>query len=160
MTSSDDKLRALAEKAKKVAPGEWWSDREKCDGVEHSVVKYDRFGKTASVLDTLNADHLFDPEDRYVLAEFVASLEPSNVISILDRLKAAEQGCIVPQGWQLVPKRPTDAMVDALIDSPWVVDVEYRGANKITTERRDQRYVVDGWIAMLDAAPSPPKTGA
>jgi hypothetical protein len=67
----------------------------------------------------------------------------------------------VPPGWKLVPEVPTDAMLDALGNSPWIVesDTKVVGNQVITTRRehREQRYVVDGWQNMLAAAPEAPK---
>lgn len=68
----------------------------------------------------------------------------------------------LPAGWKLVPEEPTEAMLDALGATPWIVesDTKVVGHEVITTRResRDQRYVVDGWEAMLKAAPPPPFT--
>lgn len=65
----------------------------------------------------------------------------------------------VPAGWKLVPVDPTDAMIEALGDTPWVVECSTKlvGNEVVTTRResRDQRFVIDGWEAMLAAAPSP-----
>jgi hypothetical protein len=67
----------------------------------------------------------------------------------------------IPEGWKLVPIRPTDEMVEALIDTPWLVECKTRliGNKAITenAEARDQRYIVDGWEAMVKAAPEPPE---
>lgn len=63
----------------------------------------------------------------------------------------------IPQGWKLVPLEPTEAMIEALGNTPWIVECETKvvGNEVITNKReyRDQRYVIDGWAAMLAAAP-------
>ena len=67
----------------------------------------------------------------------------------------------IPAGWKLVPERPTEAMCEALGNTPWIVESSTKTVdNEVITTRkefRDQRYVVDGWIAMINAAPEAPK---
>jgi hypothetical protein len=59
-------------------------------------------------------------------------------------------------GYVSVPREPTEAMLEAIMNSPWIVECSTRcvGNEVITTRKewRDQRYIIDGWQAMLDAA--------
>lgn len=65
----------------------------------------------------------------------------------------------LPKGWKIVPIMPTEEMIEALVSTPWIVECSTKLVDNkaITTnvEYRDQRYVIDGWEAMLKAAPSP-----
>lgn len=61
----------------------------------------------------------------------------------------------VPDGWKLVPIHPTEEMLDALDGSPWVIEGSVSENTFIRKEHSDQRYVMDGWIAMLATAPQP-----
>lgn len=67
----------------------------------------------------------------------------------------------IPEGWKLVPIRPTEEMVEALVDGRWIVEcsTDVRNGVVVTTnkEYREQRYVIDGWEDMLAAAPEAPK---
>lgn len=60
----------------------------------------------------------------------------------------------VPEGYALVPIKPTEEMFEALGNTPWVIDGHMEGNTFIQKEFRDQRYITDGWEAMLKAAPS------
>ncbi len=69
----------------------------------------------------------------------------------------------LPTGWKLVPIVPTEEMIEALVSTPWIVECSTRTVgNKVITENveyRSQRYVIDGWDAMIKAAPNPFATG-
>lgn len=82
--------------------------------------------------------------------------------SVQKRLAAqwgyVKSGDAVPEGFQLVPIEPTSEMLDALEGSPWVIEGSISGNTFIRKEHADQRYVHDGWSAMLAAAPKPEKT--
>lgn len=58
----------------------------------------------------------------------------------------------------MVPRIPTEAMIDALMGSPWIVECETKFVDNVVTtvnkEYREQRYITDGWDAMLSAAPA------
>lgn len=77
---------------------------------------------------------------------------------VRDRVAEPQLPAGVPEGWALVPVKPTESMLEALGNTPWVIDGHTEGNTFIQKEYRDQRYVTDGWEAMLNAAPSPPAT--
>jgi hypothetical protein len=58
----------------------------------------------------------------------------------------------VPDGYTLVPNEPTEAMFEALCNTPWVIEGSIEGNCFVTKEFPNQRYVLDGWKAMLKAA--------
>jgi hypothetical protein len=58
----------------------------------------------------------------------------------------------VPDGYTLVPDEPTEVMFDALCNTPWVIEGSIEGNCFVTKEFPNQRYVLDGWKAMLEAA--------
>jgi hypothetical protein len=66
----------------------------------------------------------------------------------------------VPDGWKLVPAVPTEQMLDALGNSPWIIEKDTKVVDGVVTttqrEHRNEHYVVDGWQAMLAAAPEAP----
>jgi hypothetical protein len=58
----------------------------------------------------------------------------------------------VPDGYTLVPNEPTEVMFEALCNTPWVIEGSIEGNCFVTKEFPNQRYVLDGWKAMLKAA--------
>lgn len=63
-----------------------------------------------------------------------------------------------PEGMVLVPRRPTEAMIDAMEGTPFVIDGRMEGSTFIRKEFHDQRYIEDSWAAMLAAAQQPTAT--
>lgn len=73
-------LRALAIKAKAIAPGDWYEEGEitRDSGTEYreSTVQFTLPGRTISgvVVTTMNGYFGFDPEERQTIGEFIAEL--------------------------------------------------------------------------------------
>lgn len=116
----------------------------------------------ARQLERENADLLHDLERAMANhnADINSSAGPGDGDKRGDFWKRCWEARMVPPGWKLVPEVPTEAMLDALGNSPWIVESDTKtvGNEVITTRReyRDQRYVVDGWQDMLAAAPELP----
>lgn len=127
-------------------------------------------GEAVAIVQRALTDWLGDREDAPTSQEWArrAQTEEGARQYILDAIKASrslarpaalwevERMAAIPEGFALVPLIPTEAMIDAVISYPFVVECETRLVRNtvITTnkEHRDQRYIVDSWQAMLNAA--------
>lgn len=95
--------------------------------------------------------------------EFLSQFEGQETFSRSDMLNAFYQGSMhqsesfSPIGYKLVPIKMTEEMFEALADSPWIVEstttVHDNVVKTVRKEFRDQRYVEDGWNAILKSVP-------
>lgn len=95
--------------------------------------------------------------------EFLSQFEGQETFSRSDMMNSFFQGSMhqpqqfAPIGYKLVPVKMTEEMFEALADSPWVVESETSVVGNIVTtvcrEFRHQRFVEDGWNAILASAP-------
>ncbi|HET8687507.1 MAG TPA: hypothetical protein VFM18_12705 [Methanosarcina sp.] len=100
---------------------------------------------------------LFGIEVEKMLCEKLGRKWTSSGICIESLINELSSQSFAPIGYKLVPVNMTEEMFDALADSPWIVECETRihdnVVRTINKEFRDQRYVEDGWNAILASVP-------
>ncbi|HET8689409.1 MAG TPA: hypothetical protein VFM18_22590, partial [Methanosarcina sp.] len=103
------------------------------------------------------ADQLFAIQIEKMLCEKLGRKWTSTGISIESLIDELALKNVVPIGYKLVPVKMTEEMFEALADSPWVVEsqtsVVHNIVQTVRKEFRDQRYVEDGWNAILKSVP-------